>query len=142
MIQTQMTSTLPKLEDEYIFSSVRYKLDTPEGKAYIFIIEDKDKGKLAGLTLAIGKSGSTLNAYCYAVAELTLSLINTRGHFAALEMLSGITSDKSVSHLNGMVCRNGIEALFIALLSYYNSLANLRLKHSRRPSHWETRYIR
>lgn len=98
------------------WKNITYKLRTPDGTAMISIAEDK--GEIVYISFQIGKAGSSINAYCYAIANLVVELIKSKGIGAALELLSNISSDKAVRYNTGVLCRSGVEALYIALLGY------------------------
>ena len=103
-----------------MWDNITYHLTTPDGKATVSIAEDK-QGEIVHISFTIGKAGSSTNAYCYALAEVTTELIRTQGLSHVLSLLSGISSDRIVRFSNGIVCRSGVEALYYALQDWRNS---------------------
>lgn len=70
------------------------QVNTPEGQMFVFINEHQDK--LVSIYITIGKSGSGLSAWCYAVSQLMTGLIERGASINDLiVMLSNITSDRS-----------------------------------------------
>lgn len=107
------------------WDNVTYRLRTPDGNAIISIAEDDNKN-ISHITFQIGKAGSSVNAYCYALAQTVSYIIRDKGLNVALELLSGITSDRAVSFQSGIICRSGVEALYIALIDWRNAQASRR----------------
>ena len=103
-----------------MWDNITYRLTTPDGKAIISIAEDKN-GDIIHISFAIGKAGSSTNAYCYALAQVTTELIKSTSLTNALSLLSGISSDRIVRFQNGITCRSGVEALYYALQDWRNS---------------------
>ena len=101
-----------------MWNNVTYKLYTPDGSAIISIAEDK--GEIVHISFMIGKAGSSINAYCYSIAQLVTEIVKTSGISKALELLSGISTDRSIRYKSGILCRSGVEALYIALLGWRN----------------------
>jgi hypothetical protein len=110
-----------------MWDNITYRLTTPDGKAIVSIAQDTE-GDITHISFAIGKAGSSTNAYCYALAEVVTALIKARGLSDALELLSGISTDRIVRFRNGITCRSGVEALYYALLDWRNSKPKIKIE--------------
>lgn len=123
------------------FPSVTYKLPTPDGGAVITIVEDPTTNEIVRIFFSIGKAGSTVNAYCDALARMiVLALSSSNDINTILEELSEITSDKQLSTGSGLVYRSGVEVLYLALVNY-NRTKDASYNPSRRPAQLTTKYL-
>lgn len=96
--------------------------ETPDGTAWIHIMED-EPGKIAKITFSIGKAGTSLNTYCYALSELSSALLEEGYSIEDLiNLLLDITSDRPARSETSS--RSGPEALANALRKYLQSLPN------------------
>ena len=102
------------------WNSFTFQVQTAEGKAYIFIDEDSP-GKIERVHVQIGKAGSSLNALCSSLAEMTTSKIKKDGLAEAIVSLSGTYSDRIAMH-HGMPIRSVPEAIMYALMQYRSSI--------------------
>lgn len=103
------------------FPTVTIRVPCPEGTAYVQILEF-ETGKIYKIIMSIGKAGSTVNAYCQAMADMATSLLhNGQTLNDVIAILSGITSDKSTKH-QAFGIRSGPEALGLALSKYRTTL--------------------
>lgn len=101
------------------FGSVNFYISIPEGKATI-IINEVSPGQIYNIHFLIGKAGSLVNAWAYALAEITTALLHhTQDINSVIAMLKDISSDRSVFTEN-VECRSGPEALYLVLMRYKN----------------------
>lgn len=104
------------------FNGISLKYDTPDGPAYIHIVEESP-GKIKQIFFTVGKAGTSVNAWAFALAEMTTYALE---HGASLHeiinKLSNITSERLVRSA-GMNLHSGPDALFLSLLKYRQSLA-------------------
>lgn len=131
-----LSSRRKKIQTKY-YSSVTYKLPTPEGEAIITIVEDE--GKIDNIFFSIGKAGSSVNAYCDAIARLVIIALKHETISFVLDELSSITSDRQLSTGKGVVFRSGVEVLYLALMDY--SRDKNFSTYSRRPARMTTTYV-
>lgn len=107
------------------FSSWTFKEDTPDGTAYITIIEEVP-GVILQINMSIGKAGSSLNSWCTAVAKLCTIFLNQGGTISDLiDVLFDIISSSSNRLRAGPdepINRSGAEAMASALRKYLQSL--------------------
>jgi hypothetical protein len=105
------------------FASSSIRVDTPDGTMYVFVMEDETKVPFK-IQVIIGKSGSSVQAWAYGMAELISSMLASK-RFTIHDVivhLSGITTDKYKRLLEGPEVRSGVEGLVIALLKYRDSV--------------------
>lgn len=101
-----------------IKNSISIKTTTPDGSAYIIIDEDYP-GKISRIYFNVGRSGTSVNAWAHCVAELVTELLREgKSLNDVINILSNITSQRSTRSINGLECRSGPDALFIALMKY------------------------
>ena len=101
-----------------IRNSINIKATTPDGTAYIIIDEDYP-GKINRVYFNVGRSGTSVNAWAHCVAELVTELLHDGKELNdVINILSNITSQRSTRSINGIECRSGPDALFIALMKY------------------------
>jgi hypothetical protein len=108
------------------------EVSTPDGYMYVFI--NTFEGKLVSIVITIGKSGSNLAAWCYAISQLMTSLIE-RGAVIndLIVLLSNITSDRS-TYSGDRLVKSSIDGIVYALHKYnkfrgvhHSKIPNLRL---------------
>lgn len=101
------------------FNSFVFRVESPDGNAYIQILESKP-GEIEHIIMHIGKAGSSVNAWCQGVADLTaLAIKNDVPVSQIIATLQGISSAKPRRVLKGGYdVRSGPEALAIALIKY------------------------
>lgn len=103
-----------------VFDNVTFNIRTPDGTANIIIVEDSP-GKIHKIFFHIGKAGSSVNAWAFAVAELVVDSLNRGSDLAdMIALLSNITASRPMYDKDGIACRSGVEALYLALLRYRN----------------------
>lgn len=103
-----------------ISNSEVIRVRTPDGTLFAIIMENED-GSPKEVQLSIGKAGSALSAWVYSVAGLiTLALKNGQTLESVIEVLGGITSDRS-PRIIGNNCRSGPEGVWMALMRYRQS---------------------
>lgn len=114
-----MTMTMTKSD---IFNTLNIRQTCPDGTAYIQILEE-EPGKIHKIIFQIGKAGSSINSYCYAIAELSTELLRSGYSITDLiELLLDITSDRAPRlEVNGPQNKSGAEALASALRMYLQS---------------------
>lgn len=101
-----------------ISDGVSIKLLTPDGIAYVNINESKP-GNISRIFFNVGRAGTPVNAWGHCVGELVNELIKENKSLNdILIILSNITSQRSTRSINGIECRSGPDALFIALMKY------------------------
>jgi|SRR6266849_5651558 len=106
------------------------KVHTPDGTMFFNIIEDKDKP--VGVTIILGKAGSSVQAWSQALAAvITLALRNNVEISIIAEEVSSITTDK-VSFSNDRVIRSVPDAIAQAILIYLANKSNNPLVLRRR----------
>lgn len=117
-----MKNQINSNQETEILSSFSYKLNTPDGSAYINIDEDSP-GKIKRIFFNVGKAGTSVYAWANAIATLVNRLIEEGVELNDLIIIiSNITSQSQTRTLNGIECRSGPEALFIALMKYKASI--------------------
>lgn len=106
------------------FKSFTFREDTPDGTAWIHIVET-EPGKIGGISMSIGKGQSSLNSYCKALAELCEAYIGLGGGVEDLiDILFNIISASTArfSGPNAPTNRSGAEAMASALRQYLQSI--------------------
>lgn len=105
-----------------VWSNITYRLETPDGTAIVQIVENADAPNgIENIFFAIGKAGSSVNAYCDALAKMTLYALRSHTLTEVINELSSITSDRPPTKtIDGIVLRSGVDALFLALLNWRN----------------------
>lgn len=102
------------------FDSYSYTLESPEGKMYLFIDEDRASHRPVRISAYVGKTGSILRAWIDSFCRLATLCLESRtldiNDLRAL--LSNQSSDKESRQLNGVAIRSGPEALYIGLSRY------------------------
>lgn len=94
------------------------KVSVPEGKMYV-IISEFSPGHIDMVEIHIGKCGSLLSAWCDAVGRLiTLALRSGQDVTQVIEELSGLSSDRIVPHIPGIVMRSAPHGIAYCLLRY------------------------
>lgn len=103
-----------------IYENVAFHIKTPEGTANIIIAEE-EPGKIYKIFFNIGKAGNGVNAWAYALAEVVVDSINRGAEINdMISLLSNITSSRPTYDKDGIACRSGPEALYLALMRYRN----------------------
>jgi hypothetical protein len=103
-----------------IFRSVNYRVATPDGTMHVTIMDDNN-GQPIKILIHIGKAGTAVSAWAYALAEMiSLSLESGTPYSKILEQLSSITSGATprIAVGGGAEARSGVEGLWIALMRY------------------------
>lgn len=105
------------------YNSLTIQEPTPEGEAFIIIVEESP-GKINHIEFQIGKSGTTVRSYTYALAQLVTFLFEKGATIEeVIEKLSDISSDRAPRlNAGGSYNRSGAEALANALRQYKHSL--------------------
>ena len=102
---------------EKIWNAIVIKVITPDGTAILIINED-DKNNPQSFDLMIGKAGSSIRAWAYALGKaLTLAVEHGATIEEIISDLSNTHSDR-VTYSNGMIVRSGIDGLVKALMKY------------------------
>lgn len=105
-------------ENEAVFPTYSYKIDTPDGMMFVQILEN-EQGNAVQMLIQIGKAGTSLNAWSDAVARLVSRLLPSVGVYGAIEELSNITSDRPMRRLSrGESIRSAPEGVAYALMKY------------------------
>ncbi len=105
---------------EKIWNAVVVKIKTPDGTAILIINED-DKHCVKSFDLMLGKAGSSVRAWSYALAKmLTLAMENGATVEDIISELSNTHSDR-VSYDNGVAIRSGIDGLVKGLMKYQSN---------------------
>lgn len=110
-----------------LYDNITFNIRTPSGTANIIIVEDSP-GKIETIFFTIGKAGSDINAWAYALAESVTMILKTQSINDVLVLLSNITSSRSTYAPDGIACRSGPEALYIALMRYRNLYKDMNKK--------------
>ncbi len=104
------------------FDSFTFHIKTPDGVANI-IIAEHSPGKIYKIFYNIGKAGTSLNSWAFALCEIVSHSLNNGADINdILTLLSNITSARPVYDNDGIACRSGPEALYLALLRYRNTV--------------------
>lgn len=101
-----------------VYDHVSFNTRTPDGTANIIIVEN-EPGKIYKIFFTIGKAGSSLNAWAFALCELVVDSLNRGADINdMISLLSDITSSRPIYDKDGIACRSGPEALYQALFKY------------------------
>lgn len=107
------------------FNNWTFREETPDGIAFITIVEEKP-GTIFKIFMHIGKGSSSINSWCKAVAELCTLYLNQGGTVSDLiEVLFDIISSSAGRLRVGPdepINRSGAEAMASALRQYLQSL--------------------
>jgi hypothetical protein len=96
------------------------EVTTPDGTMFVTILELNNKP--IGFRLEIGKSGSTLRAWCEAVGQLaTLAIQAGISLDDIITELSNLSSDKLVFTGKQVPVRSGPDGFVVALMRYRQS---------------------
>jgi hypothetical protein len=124
------------------FDNYTFNIRTPEGTANVIIVED-EPGKIGEIFFNIGKAGSSIDAFCYALAKM---VVRTLEHGRKLEDvisdLSNITSARKIYDTKGISCSSGPEALYLALFRYsvmVKDFTKVTYDEDYRPPRWGAR---
>ena len=102
------------LNGELVCKATVVKIRTPDGKAFLIIDEDPETSNPIRFDLQLGKSGTSLRSWSYAMGRmLTLSVKNGATIEDVITELSNVTTDK----YSGGV-RSGIDGLVKGLMRY------------------------
>ena len=116
-----MTLLLEVNNNKDIFNGFSFRYSTPDGTAYINISEF-ESGKIHDITFSIGKAGTNVNAWSYALAKMVVHALHNGAELNdVVNLLSNITSARVVRH-SGHNIYSGPEALFLALVKYRQSI--------------------
>jgi hypothetical protein len=100
------------------YESITFEVDTPDGRMFVIIMEN-DKGEPVQLQITIGKAGTAMTAWAYAVSALCSDLLPIKGVNGLLVLLSEITSNRQAARLeDGAMVRSGPDGISYALLRY------------------------
>lgn len=115
-----MTMATKKTPNHYNATSIRVK--TPDGTMTVFITED-ETGNPFLLNIFLGKAGTSVAAWAAATATLCSALLESRksGISDLVQMMSGITSARSLRLVDGISVSSGPEGLVLALMKYRDS---------------------
>jgi len=118
-------SSLKMMTKKNKFSSLVCREDCPDGTAWIQIIEN-EPGKIEKIIFQIGKAGTSVNSYCFAIAELSTALLNNGYSISNLiDLLVDISSDRAPRIVgDGPINKSGAEALASALRKYMLSISD------------------
>lgn len=106
------------IESTDIKGSYSFKFTTPDGVATVFIVE-KEQGIVEKIDYFVGKAGSSVSAWAFALVEfINFSIKKGMTLNEVTNTISNITSGRSVRSINGLDCRSGPEAIFLALMKY------------------------
>lgn len=112
---------IKEMEPNKLYNSMTLRERTPDGTAYI-IITEFNPGEIARIDYQIGKTGSAIRAYNYAISELATALLARGCEIEELiRMLLDITSDRA-GRFGAGENRSGVEALANALRKYLQSI--------------------
>jgi ribonucleoside-diphosphate reductase alpha chain len=103
-----------------IYKSVNYRIETPSGTMHVTIMENAE-GNPCRVAINIGKAGTDLNAWAFALSEMISVLLESGLPYAKiLEHLSSITSGERprVAIGSNVSVRSGPEGLWVALMRY------------------------
>lgn len=99
-----------------MMNSYSIKVDSPDGTMFVVIGERNNRP--AHVQIFVGKSGSNLIAYNYAIASLINFAFETGQTIEkVIELLSNITSDKT-SYQKNIPIRSGVDAIIYAFMTY------------------------
>lgn len=99
---------------ELVCKATVVRIRTPEGKAFLIIDEDPKTSNPIRFDLQLGKSGTALRSWSYAMGRmLTLSVLHGATIEDVITELSNVTTDK----YSGGV-RSGIDGLVKGLMRY------------------------
>jgi len=94
------------------------RIVTPDGTLFVHIADDKN-GKLKQVMLNMGKAGTSVSAWAYALTEMMNLAIDCGATLEdLLKILSGITSGSGARLGIGGKCTSGPEGVWMALLQY------------------------
>lgn len=116
----------PELTQPY--TSYNFVVDTPDGRMYVAIMEDRNK-RPSRIEIKLGKVGSPVSAWADALGRVISTALasGTPLHNIA-EEISTITSSRSRIDSSGKTARSGPEGVVIALMQYrrakYDELAH------------------
>ena len=112
---------IKELKPNRLYNNLTLRERTPNGTAFIIITED-GPGEIIRIDFQIGKTGSEVRAYNYAISELATALL-ARGMSIEelIRMLLDITSDRA-GRFGAGENRSGVEALANALRKYLQSI--------------------
>ena len=113
--------TIQTRPEREFYNGVSIRYLTPDGAAYINIVEDYP-GKIRQIFFSVGKAGTSVNAWAFSLAEMTTFALQRESLHEVINKLSNITSERMVRVPNGMHIHSGPEALFLALVKYRQSL--------------------
>lgn len=114
---TNKIPIIPSLDFNTPYENYTFSLPTPDGDATISITED-EHGRINRVDIIIGKSGSSVAAWCNAFSRmLTFALIHGLPLETVIDELSDIASDR-YQFGDGIPIRSGPEAMAIAFKKY------------------------
>lgn len=103
-----------------IFESVTFKIETPDGTAYMNIIEDQF-GAAIRVNINAGKCGTSFSAWAGSVCGMITHMLENRyaNIPTIISLLSDYHTDKSVNSRSGQIpVRSGVHGIKLALLQY------------------------
>ena len=105
-------------QTQHKFQSTSLKVHTGNGTMYVFVLEDT-RGVPVAIQATIGKCGTALFAWAYALAELANTILDKGGTLnEIIQALSNITSDNHSVTGNKVPIRSGPEGFKYALEMY------------------------
>ncbi len=97
-----------------IVPSTSYRWTTPDGVTTIFVTHTEPPE----VQIFIGKAGSTVSAWAYALAQMTTYALRHSTLDEVILLLSNISSDRATFIKSGVECRSTAEALSFALSEF------------------------
>lgn len=112
---------------DHLYPSITFSCRTPDGILNAIFVEDG--GKLVQVTISIGKAGASVGAWAQVTADMiTLLLSSGMKPQTIMELLSSVTTGRTITDINGVPCRSGPEGLYICFSKYlkhkYQELAD------------------
>ena len=105
------------LKENRLYDSVMFSCRTPDGMLNAVFVEDA--GKLIQVQIIIGKAGASVAAWAQATADMvTLQLSTGVKPQTIMELLSSITTGRTITDVDGVPCRSGPEGLYICFNKY------------------------
>lgn len=102
------------------YDSITFHNPTPEGEATVIVVESQP-GVIYKIFFTIGKAGSGVNAWAFALAEMVVFALQQKADLNdVIISLSNITSSRYINDGSGIPCRSGPEALYLSLMKYRN----------------------
>ena len=123
MVNYQEVDLKPWEYKEEVFKSINVKIESPDGTMYVTILENEGLMPFR-VMINIGKAGSPLNAWAYALADFVSDALPRIGLNSVISKLLSIHSDKvaivpdTLTNEGIITVRSGPEAIAYALIKY------------------------